>query len=201
MRATMSAEDAVAMQCLAPLIGSAMPWTPFSMRPAAILAVVSDVIIHGRRTIVECGSGNSTIYVARALRQNAAGGRIIALEHDERWAGLTRRLLEMDGLTDHATVIHAPLVDGWYDRSAIPRIEEIDLLVVDGPPAYEDDRTESRAPALDFFAADMARDSTVILDDAHRQGERQVLERWMATHDRTFVTELGGYAISAPQPA
>jgi len=171
------------------------------MRPAAILAIVSDVAIQQRRTIVECGSGNSTVYIARLLAR-AGAGKVVSIDHDADWAGTTARLLEDEELGEYATVIHAPLVDGWYDRAAIPSLTGIDLLIVDGPPAYPGvGPPTARQPALDRFHAVLDPQATVILDDAHRAGEREVLARWSRQYGRTFVTEAGGYAISAPHTA
>jgi predicted O-methyltransferase YrrM len=197
-RAATESQDAVALQALASLEGPFLPWTEFSMRPAAILAVVSDVAINDRRSIVECGSGNSTIFTARLLRQRDSDGTITTIDHDEHWAALTRRQLEAEGLTRWATVLHAPLEDGWYARSAVPEPDVVDLLVVDGPPAHSEPIQHAREPALDAFHARLAPDATIVLDDATRPGEREVIRRWSSNHGRTFAVERGGFAISAP---
>jgi predicted O-methyltransferase YrrM len=189
--------DSVAMLALASLPGPFLPWTNFSMRPAAILAVLSDIAIYDRQSVMECGSGNSTIFAARLLAQRGSG-HITSLEHAGAWSALTQRLLEQQGLTDWARVISAPLVDGWYDRAQIPSITPIDLLVVDGPPAWARDRREARRPALDHFAERLTDNATVILDDAWRAGERRVINRWSESHGRRFRLDPGGFAISAP---
>jgi len=193
-----NAGDSMAIQALSALPGPFLPWTSFSMRPAAILAILSDIEVYDRQVIVECGSGNSTIYAARlcALRGR---GHITTLEHDARWAGLTERYLEREGLTQWAQVVHAPLNQGWYDATTIPPMAAIDLLVVDGPPAWARHSREARAPALDYFAGTLADDATVILDDGWRRGERKVVERWTIRHRRAFRREPGGFAISAPR--
>jgi predicted O-methyltransferase YrrM len=167
------------------------------MRPSTILAVLSDIVIYARESVVECGSGNSTLYVARLLREREQG-HIVTIDHDAAWAGLTRRLLESEGLDDWATVVLAPLNGGWYDVAALPTITSIDLLVVDGPPAFTRSAQYARAPALDHFASVLTPDSTVILDDARRRGERAVLAEWTRRHGRHFEVQRGGYGVSAP---
>jgi predicted O-methyltransferase YrrM len=189
--------DSVAMPALAALPGQFLPWTTFSMRPAGILAILNDIELYDRKRVVECGSGNSTIFVARLLELRGIGD-VTALEHDGQWAALTDRLLERDGLTDRARVVRAPLKEGWYDLTAIPDMDLIDLLVVDGPPAWSRPTREARGPALDYFAERLTSDATVILDDAWRGGERRVLKRWSAEHGRRFRSQSGGFAISAP---
>jgi predicted O-methyltransferase YrrM len=188
-------QDAVAMQALAPLQGAFLPWTPYSMRPSVIVAVLSDSVINRRDLIVECGSGNSTVYTARLLERRGTG-RIVSIDDDGDWAGRTRELLDAEGLSGHAEVIHAPLRAGWYDTTAIPELSGIGLLVVDGPPANTPQTAQARAGAVAYFESRLATDATVILDDMRRRGEAAVLEMWR--RHRRFRLERGGYAISGP---
>jgi rhodanese-related sulfurtransferase len=199
-QARREAEDARALQALAALPGPFLPWTSWSMRPAAILAVVTDVGIHDRRAVVECGSGNSTVFTARLLAQRGAEAHVHSLEHEAGWAQRTREALAREDLEPWATVTHAPLRDGWYARGAIPEIERVDLLVVDGPPGWdpvaEREIPGAREPALDEFATRLAPGATVILDDSGRTGEQRVLAAWEARHGLRFRAEPGGYAVA-----
>ena len=203
-KAAADAEDAKALQALTRLDGAFLPWTSYSMRPAAILAAASDVVIMDRRQIVECGSGNSTIYLARLLSQRGKG-RITTIEHDAGWAATTSQMLEREGLLDVVTVVHAPLVAGWYDTHVVDAAglgTAADLLVVDGPPAHGGTPDPSiRRKALDVFHTRLTPDATIILDDAGRRGEREVLAKWTESFERRFSVESGGYAISAPYSA
>ncbi len=148
----------------------------------------------GRRTVVECGSGRSTVVIARFLRE-LGGGSVHSLEHDPAWAQLTRMRLAAEGLAAIATVIEAPLSAHplappgcrWYAPWALRELPEgLDLLLVDGPPAGEEPIERSRYPALPALAGRFAPDATVILDDVGRAGERWVLERWEAEHTIRF---------------
>ncbi len=192
-----AALDALAMARLAPLSGLYLPWTSFSMRAAAIVDLLNEITLWDRRLIVECGSGNSTIYMARLLRKRGGAARLVSIEHEPTWAEATRKALKAEGLTGVAEVIDAPLSDGWYAKAAIPDLTDVGLLVVDGPPAYTEETQLSREPALDHFAPMLAADATIVLDDARRPGEQAVLAAWAERHDRTFELQPGGHAISA----
>lgn len=196
--AEVAATDAGALTRLAALPGPFVPWSAYSMRPTAIADILSDICLYDRRAIVECGSGNSTIYMARLIRQRGSEARVISIDHDPVWASSTRRALEFEGLADVVTVVDAPLVDGWYDTSAIPATPSIDLLVIDGPPAWQKGFSRARERALDHFAPSLAPGSTVVLDDANRPGEQAVLKAWTKRHGREFVTLAGGQAMSSP---
>ena len=110
--------------------------------------------------MVECGSGRSTVVIARSLRE-LGGGSVHSLEHDPAWAQLTRMRLAAEGLAAIATVIEAPLSAHplaqpgcrWYARWALRELPEgLDLLLVDGPPAGEAPIERSRYPALPALA-------------------------------------------------
>lgn len=190
--------DALALAQLAPLSGRFLPWTPYSMRPAAIADIVSEAALRDHALIVECGSGNSTVFLARLLAQRAIeDARVVSLESDAVWAELTRAALESEGLTHLVDVIDAPLADdGWYARGAIPELVGIDLLVVDGPTAFTEATRRSREPALDHFAGRLAAGATVVLDDARRSGEQEVLAAWTERHSLEFEVRPGGHAVS-----
>lgn len=169
---------------LLPVQQEVPPPDGWAMEAQSLLALVAHVLGRpGPTTVVECGSGTSTVWLAYALRQRG-GGRIVALEHDEEYATLTRDALARNGLTPWAEVRTAPLekveVGGsahrWYAASSWRDLREVDLLVVDGPPGYVGRR--GRYPAFPLLAPALSPGSVVVLDDAHRPGEAQVLERW-----------------------
>jgi hypothetical protein len=188
--------DAKALLALSPLAGDFLPWTDFTMRPSAILAIVNDVALRRRRSVVECGSGNSTLFTARLMAQHKIEGHVHSIDHDARWATVTQEALRREGLAAWATVTHAPLLDGWYDVTALPgSIAVIDLLVVDGPPANVAELQRSRERSLDVFRDRLTADATIFLDDAHRRGEREVLASWHHRHGIALEHHPGGYAM------
>lgn len=175
-------------EVLRPLLdaGAYLPWTEGAISPAALATVCSEVSLGERRCVVELGSGLSTIVLARLARQ--MGGRVWTVEHLPGWAGWVRRALERDDLTDLVRVVEAPLaehplaLDGapWYAEDALGRLpgEGIELLLVDGPPGYGEGMARSRYPALPALAARLAPDALVVLDDATREAEAEILGRW-----------------------
>jgi hypothetical protein len=193
-------EDLHAWHVLGPLLvqGGYLPWTTGSMRPAGLVAVCNE-IVHGARTrIVECGSGVSTVVLTRLLRERHAGG-LIALEHDRHWAALVQDHLRRENLDTIARVLHAPLQGEppWYRLAGLDEVpDEVDLLVVDGPPACDPGHGTRRAPALSEFTERLVGGAAVVLDDINRPGERRVIAGWEASTDWRFVVdERAGVAI------
>lgn len=132
--------------------------------------------------VLELGSGTSSVWLGYLLGRH--GGRLVSLDHDPRYAELTRAQLARHGLTDVVEVRQAPLcpttVAGetfeWYDQDALAGLSEVDLLLVDGPPGQTGPR--ARLPAVPVLADRLAARAVVVLDDADRADEQEILQQW-----------------------
>lgn len=172
--------DLHAWHVLRPLLDG-RPYLPFSsgaMRAGGLVHVLNTIVHRAPGEVVECGSGTSTVVLARLLAQRGVG-HLTAVEHDAHWADVVRGQLAVEGLDTVTDVVLAPLEDGWYAPDGIALLPAlIDLLIVDGPPADRPELALARHPAIERLAARLASDAVVILDDIGRPGEQAVLERW-----------------------
>lgn len=187
--------DEAARFALTALTGPYLPWGAGVMRPAGLVTVCNDVVLSGRRRIVELGSGVSTVLLARLLtgRPPVGGFTLVAVEHDASWAQWVSEQLHREQTAVDVVVVHAPLRPhpcaaehlGWYDEAVLSDglatafgPDPVDLLLVDGPPAYLPGRGLARLPALPVLLDRLAPGATVVLDDVERPGEQEVLRRW-----------------------
>jgi len=145
-----------------------------------LLLLARQVLSQKPQLVVEFGSGVSTVIIARCQQLNG-GGRLLSFDHDAGFAELTRRRLKSAGVAGEVRA--APLKAGtdgyggsWYDHGELP--QGIDLLVIDGPPAWREAEAESRGSAAPAAFAKLAPGGVVLLDDAARPGEQRVVERW-----------------------
>ncbi len=181
--------DLWAWNVLAPLSGGYAPWTAGSLAPRALVAVLNEIVFSDRDTILECGGGTSTFFIGRLLK--ALGrGRLLTIEHSDQWASWLDRHLSHEGLGEHVRIVRAPLettsvgwnpTSEWYRADALASClagTSLDLLVVDGPPAFREDVRHARYPAVPFLDRYLSRNSCVILDNVDRDGEREILLRW-----------------------
>ncbi|WP_322768287.1 class I SAM-dependent methyltransferase [Frankia sp. Cr1] len=186
--------DVVALAALQPLVKGFVPWTAWSMRPAAIVSIINELELKRRRTVVELGSGASTIFLARAVE--GTGGRLVSIEHNHEYANYIRRLISREGLERVAQVEtvdlnrYAPVDTGkpagwdlpevWYDidviRSVCPM--GIDMLIVDGPPAGDQGTVLVREPAVGALRDKFNSEFSIFLDDADRLAERETMQCW-----------------------
>jgi predicted O-methyltransferase YrrM len=143
-----------------------------------LLTLVADHIIAARpKTVVEFGTGASTLIVARALALSG-GGDFISFEQHPEFVQATRDWLAEHGLeADVRAVPLRPAPGGWpglwYDHGDLP--DAIDFLLIDGPPWTIHPFT--RGSASTVFGR-IAPGGTIMLDDAARPGERVVARRW-----------------------
>jgi hypothetical protein len=209
-RSDMSARDAqlrelTALASVAPLrIGPGLPMTDMALDGAELSWILSYILKNGAESIVECGSGMSTLVIGNLLKSRG-GGRLFSLEEDEAWFGHMQHLVGVQELGDFVTVLHAPIRafaggEGWYDSSVaseiVKRTTAIDLLLIDGPRSKAG---QSRYQALGYFRPVLNQSSLVLLHDCDREAEHEVLNRWMGefglTYDRISRSSRGLAAI------
>lgn len=157
------------------------------MRPSAICALLNEIIINRRKTIVEFGAGMSTLYIARMMQD--IQGTLISFEHDRAWLGVVEEMLAKHNVADSAKVIHAPLgscscaLDGceWYNHDVVKAAlagKVLDGVIVDGPPVSHPTLQLARYPAVPVVRNFLGDSFFVFLHDIDRPGETCIFKKW-----------------------
>jgi hypothetical protein len=182
---------------------------PYMATPELLRHLTHLILERRPRLIVELGSGISTLisgYGAELLGEC----RVVSVDHDARFLEVTRALVARHGLSDRVRLVHAPLkpVDlgghrsNWYDPEVVnPAISEtgapIGLLLVDGPPGM--DQRLARFPAVPVLHQRLDRQCAILIDDARRPDEQEMVRRWMAEFTgfsrQEFGTEKGAVIL------
>jgi predicted O-methyltransferase YrrM len=155
--------------------------------PDVLRLLADDMFRRRPKLIVECGSGASSVWLGY-VAERTESARVVALEHDERFAAISRDLIRAHGLEDFVEVRLAPLTPWrtgdrdylWYDRDALDDLVDIGLLFVDGPPGTT--ASQARFPAIPLLLPRCAEDALIVLDDAARDDESAISDQWLAEH-------------------
>ena len=207
IRSSRSIHDVSALVQLRPLLSHYIPFSAMAMSPAEIARICNDVTINRRRTIVELGSGASTVFIAKVMPADSV---LYSVDHDEQWLKIVAGWLEAEGLRDRVVMIHAPLEPiqtgshrhPWYQRSVIESAlppDSIDCLIVDGPPAgASGPAAMARYPAVPVLKSRLAENCSIYLDDVVREGEKRIAALWGEELGISFQLRLdtGGYAAA-----
>jgi predicted O-methyltransferase YrrM len=147
----------------------------------AYLAEIARLAAATAGPILECGSGASTLLLGALTLHR--GVQIWTLENDPEWHALLSRELARQGLTN----VHLCLVPlrafgdfSWYGVAAADLPPEFSLVVCDGPPGTT---PGGRYGLLPLLRDRLPVGATILLDDAARPEEQQVLARWAAEAD------------------
>ncbi|NED94082.1 class I SAM-dependent methyltransferase [Phytoactinopolyspora alkaliphila] len=179
------------MEALLQLYSRVQPTEPmppsgkWALNPQGLLNLYALVQRHRPKVVLELGSGTSTVWLGHALANNGEG-RLVSVDHEREYAEQSAAMvgLHRDEIAP-TEVRHAPLVDvtvtgqdfRWYDPHLLADVQGIDLLIVDGPP--ERTGPHARYPAVPVLREQLAVGALVILDDAGRHDEQQIIERWI----------------------
>ena len=199
-RAVQSLEDHNAMQHLnlAPL-RNPLPFSTWSLRPAHLRIITSRLLVSRNPVLVEFGSGPGSVLLTRAAA--AAGGRVLSIEHDERWLTRVAAWQEQEGLSAHWSPVLAPKLHNWYDpaevKASFLQLAQIDFLLIDGPDA----RTlNARWPVMTELRSTNLDATTIFIDDCDRSPERRLAEVWSRSLARSarFLGATGALALLPP---
>jgi hypothetical protein len=148
-----------------------------------------------REPILECGSGLTTLLLGALAGRR--GIPVWTLEHDPRWHARMERAVRRFRLPGVELRL-APLCDygrySWYEAPLPGMPARFGLVICDGPPG---DTPGGRYGVLPVLASRLAG-AVVLLDDADRPGEMEVLDLWKERHGvqvETVPTPSGAHAV------
>ena len=152
------------------------------------------------KIVVDLGSGVSTLVLAKAT----PSAKVFSIDHLPEFASKTRALLDDHQITNVdlrvAPLSPHPAGGDWYAASAFADIDQIDLLFIDGPPGSKDD--QARHPALAQCLSKLSPAAVIVIDDANRNGERELAEMFLKAlpgHELEFLSHEKGTAVLRPR--
>ncbi|RNL80984.1 class I SAM-dependent methyltransferase [Nocardioides marmorisolisilvae] len=178
VQALLNLKDLVRLEAAAPPAGG---WAA----SADLLLFCVDRLLEDKpQLVVECGSGLSTLFLSLAIEQHGLPTRVVALEHNADYAAKTQAVLERHGVAHRADVRVAPLErtsladheTHWYSEAALDGLDQIGMLLVDGPPSTTG--SHARYPAVPLLRDHFAARCTIVVDDLNRVSDQETVELW-----------------------
>ncbi|HLA11563.1 MAG TPA: hypothetical protein VJ023_13330 [Pyrinomonadaceae bacterium] len=146
---------------------------------AANLEYLEEVAKNSVRTrgpILECGTGATTILLGILCARRKI--EVWSLEHSPEWQEHVTKALARNGVSG-VHVCLSPLVEYgefvWYDPPLAKMPKEFSLVVCDGPPGTT---KGGRYGLLPVLGGRIPPDSIILLDDAGRPSEVEVIKQW-----------------------
>ena len=140
--------------------------------------------------ILEFGSGPSSIRLAMAFSE----AQVLSVEGD--WRNFSETLSLMRSLWDkpNLSIKYRPITLESYGDAEFLTYEdgvfwdeEIDCVVIDGPPVYT---LRGREACLYQVYDQIKIGGLVILDDFRRSYEKQIVENWLSVYPSSFTVEI-----------
>jgi hypothetical protein len=145
--------------------------------------------------VLECGSGLTTLLLGLLAGRRGVG--VWSLEHLIEWRKRVASALARHDIRE-VHLLLAPLENygpfTWYSPK-VPLPGHFDLVVCDGPPS---DTHGGRYGMLPVMRERIDERTMILLDDAERPSEHQVLRQWQADAAVTIAvreTPSGAFAL------
>jgi predicted O-methyltransferase YrrM len=180
------------------LIGQThLPRTGASLKSYVLAYILNEIVINERKNIIEFGSGISTIFLAKLAFTNKINLQIISVDEDKDWIEKMQEILNAENLQNYVKFIYSPIIPishkteqyMWYDDKILePGCEGIkfDMVIVDGPKAYERGKELIRYHALHFLQNKLNDAHVIFLDDVNRKGEKYIIKKWEPEFNLNF---------------
>jgi len=184
-----------------------IPFTSMSLRPYALAFLLNEMLINKRISVFEFGAGISTIMMARLAKKNKLTVKIISIEENQDWVNVVKNILVDEGIDGYVEIIYAPVVrrnfkgieNHWYDDERLKEIlknsDPFDLVMIDGPTAFNKKLALSRYYAMPFLFENLAKEHVIFLDDVNRDGEKKAMTLWDKDYGKKFTVYAGTLGV------
>lgn len=186
-------EENMALQQLLKLFpeGTILPHTAWSLSPRQTLHICNEMLLGGKRNVIEFGMGFSTLCLAQLIKRKGWDAHIYTVDNSQDWVDILMETVYELGLESYITTIVIPISSlkkelafkgqaVWYDttllKDRLQNAPQFDLLVVDGP--YGGSTPFARYSAYPFIKSYLAPEYVVFLDDTDRPHEKEIANAW-----------------------
>lgn len=150
------------------------------------------------KSVLELGAGETTHLFHALVDRGALHAKCITLEHNHEWAERVSKSASHQIIT---TRLIERSIDGieylGYDFSPLNSLNDVELLLVDGPPASTESNALARLGAVELVERISPSDFILVLDDTHRSGEMVLIEKIEHALHRRGISFSKGQLITS----
>jgi glycosyltransferase involved in cell wall biosynthesis len=171
--------------------------TDYSLPFQLIQHICNDILIYKPKTIIEFGSGLSTIIISNFLKENNLDVEFISVDEDENWQSLISKHSNSVSFFSFGISENNPFSKNgggeWYNipKNSDLLIKSYDLVIIDGPIGKNN--KFARYGALNFIKNKLNESSIIFIDDVNRYDE-QILARDLARDFNLNKVEIYKYS-------
>ena len=179
-----------------------LPLTDWAAGPEFICHISNEICINNRRSIVEFGSGVTTIMLARLAKTNSIDLKITTIDQSQEWQGIVKQIAVHDGVDQYINFVHNPIKHGIYGNIAeiqqriFIKEDRFDCVIVDGPASgHEFTRLESLPIVRDY----LCNSFVIFLHDTDRNEEKLLAADWAKRLPNVDLASFSRYAVLSSQ--
>jgi hypothetical protein len=150
----------------------------YSLSFQTIQHIANDIIVNRPATILEIGSGLSTIVLSKVIKETGYKAEFFSVDQDRTWQDHLK--MHCDNVNFYQFEIgtsgeFAMEGSNWFDipLDSILRTKKYDLVIVDGPKGSES--RLARYGIVDFLRGRLTETAIVFVDDTDREYEKVLL--------------------------
>lgn len=139
--------------------------------------------------VLEFGSGISSTVIATELIR-VPGAQLISVDHNKVFQATAQRLAEEHHVSEAIKFYRCPIRPSWWHGKLLffydigpalaSQMASLDLVLVDGPSYW------GREAAAYAVYPHLKPGALILVDDAHRKGEREYLGEWSKLYGRAL---------------
>ncbi|MCF1750314.1 class I SAM-dependent methyltransferase [Mariniradius sediminis] len=187
-----------AIEILRPYFPSSFVFeTGYTLSFQEIQHIANDIVIHRPATILEIGSGLSTIILSNLISELGYKPEFISIDQDASWQKHLQGQCKNVDFYDFEIGSNSEFaMEGgkWFTipPNSILRKKKYDLVIVDGPKGYES--KFARFGIVNFLKERVNESSIVFLDDTDREDEKFILKQLKELPPLKFSQSFNKYS-------
>lgn len=158
-----------------------IPYNAWSISPQGMMVIINHILVNDVKTIVEFGTGISTIFLNNLSIKNNLDLKIISVDHDAAWQKKIKEKYNATNVEYITCALNSKMKFKneeytWYDISNLQKIEKqkVDFVIIDAP--IGNNSLWERAGAFEFFKQELNRSKfSCFLDDTNQTKLKEIM--------------------------